>query len=107
MSRETAKLYIDTRDNKKILVKIIVNGIGYKKSSINPSVKSEVVLSLIDDILKDARIKKEDIGKIFIEKGPGSFTGLKVGIAIANALSFSLQKPVNKIILGKIETPLY
>ncbi|HBQ51259.1 TPA: hypothetical protein DD690_04750 [Candidatus Daviesbacteria bacterium] len=46
------------------------------------------------------------IGKlkaIEVETGPGSFTGLRVGVSVANALGFALNIPVNE---KKIETEL-
>ncbi|OGH11941.1 MAG: hypothetical protein A2857_05835 [Candidatus Levybacteria bacterium RIFCSPHIGHO2_01_FULL_36_15] len=107
MNKISAKLNINTRDNKKIIIKLEVNGKEYKKYSINPSIKSEIVLSLIDQALKESRTSIENIDSISVEKGPGSFTGLKVGVAIANALSFALLQKLNNMKLGAVESPLY
>jgi tRNA threonylcarbamoyladenosine biosynthesis protein TsaB len=35
-----------------------------------------------------------DIQGIVVYKGPGSFTGLRIGIAVANALAYGLKQPV-------------
>lgn len=35
-----------------------------------------------------------DIDGIVAYKGPGSFTGLRIGLAVANALAYSLERPI-------------
>ena len=47
------------------------------------------------------------IDAIEVNAGPGSFTGLRVGASIANALSFALGIPVNGKPLGEIVEPRY
>lgn len=62
--------------------------------------QSEKLLPKLDKILKKngARLgrkaKLADIEGIFVNVGPGSYTGLRVGIATANALGFSLNIPL-------------
>ena len=45
----------------------------------------------------------KDLDGIEVETGPGSFTGLRVGVSVANALGFELDIPVNG---KKLETDL-
>ena len=100
-------LILDTSDNKKIKVGLIINGHKYiqtKKITLN---KTQIVLPMIDKILKKHSLKPEDLSKIRINAGPGSFTGLRVGLAIANALSFTLKVPVNGKKIGEIIAPIY
>lgn len=96
------KLLIDTSDSQKTVVGLdrkILN----KKSGPD---KSQQVLSLIDKILKDNKKTLKDLTEIEVNLGPGSFTGLKIGIAVANTLSFVLDIPVNgqrQLVLPKYE----
>jgi len=92
------RLYIDTRDNKKTIVGL--DDIRLEKLT-GPD-KSQQVLNLIDQILKKNKQsfpsnKKtlKDITEIKVETGPGSFTGLRVGVSVANALGWALGIPVN------------
>lgn len=88
-------LILDTSDNKKIIVGLIVNGkkdIQVKKIDSN---KTQIILPMIDEILKKHKVKPENLSGIQINTGPGSFTGLRIGLAIANALSFVLKIPIN------------
>ena len=85
------KLYIDTRDNKKTKVglddKII--------ESPAKENKSQQLLPLIQKILDENKKDLKDLTEIKVEVGPGSFTGIKIGVAVANALGWALEIPVN------------
>lgn len=78
----TKVLSITLAQRKKILVQYRLN-INYTHS--------EYLLPLIDDAIKIAKLSKEDIEYIGVVKGPGSFTGLRIGLAVAKGLNLSLR----------------
>ncbi|MFH1186744.1 MAG: L-threonylcarbamoyladenylate synthase [Candidatus Levyibacteriota bacterium] len=97
-------LTIDT-STKEIKAGLIVNG---KKFKINKSVqKAQVVLPLIEEILRKHKISIKNVSKIRVNTGPGSFTGLRVGISIANTLGKLLNIPINDKKIGELEEPKY
>jgi len=96
-------LKIDTSNNLK--TRIELNSKVFEEERGSPSEQN--VLIMIEKILIDKKIKIEDINSIEIQTGPGSFTGLRVGAAIANALSFSGLIEVNGQKLGEIVMPSY
>jgi tRNA threonylcarbamoyladenosine biosynthesis protein TsaB len=51
---------------------------------------SEKILSLIDVMLRSAETRLEDIDQVVVSTGPGSFTGLRVGISTAQGIAFAL-----------------
>lgn len=51
---------------------------------------AETIHQKIDDLLKKHKKDWTDIGGIVVYKGPGSFTGLRIGVSLANALADSL-----------------
>ncbi|OGY09824.1 MAG: tRNA (adenosine(37)-N6)-threonylcarbamoyltransferase complex dimerization subunit type 1 TsaB [Candidatus Blackburnbacteria bacterium RIFCSPHIGHO2_01_FULL_44_64] len=85
------KLYIDTTNSEKIKIK--VGDVTIKKESREKT--SQTLLQTIEEALKKRKIKLKDLSEIEIEEGPGSFTGLRVGAAVANTLGFTLNIPVN------------
>src|SRR5438128_1676724 len=96
-------LWINTADRKKIEVALKKDGEVVSSKFAENDFGSQVLLNLITDILKENKLEFSDLKGIEIEKGPGSYTGLKVGASVANALGFSLGIPVNS---KKIETDL-
>ncbi len=84
-------LYIDTTNNLKTVVKLGKGSI--EKSYANP--RSQELLTLINQILKKAKTAVNDISEIKVNVGPGSFTGTRIGVTVANALAFALQIKVN------------
>jgi tRNA threonylcarbamoyladenosine biosynthesis protein TsaB len=48
----------------------------------------------LDELLKNQQKTLKDVQGITVYKGPGSFTGLRIGISTANALADSLRIPI-------------
>jgi tRNA A37 threonylcarbamoyladenosine modification protein TsaB len=96
------KLYLDTSDNQKTIVGLDSQRL---EKRAGPD-KSEQTLGLIDQIIKKNKKKVNDISEIEVNLGPGSYTGLKIGVAIANTFGFVLDIPVNgqrQLVLPKYE----
>ncbi|MCL5283726.1 MAG: tRNA (adenosine(37)-N6)-threonylcarbamoyltransferase complex dimerization subunit type 1 TsaB [Armatimonadetes bacterium] len=55
---------------------------------------SERLLDEIDRLLRVAELNKSDIDGIAVDVGPGSFTGLRIGVMTAKTLAFALKVPV-------------
>jgi tRNA threonylcarbamoyladenosine biosynthesis protein TsaB len=51
----------------------------------------------IDDVLKQAQVSVNEIDAVAISKGPGSYTGLRIGVSAAKGLCFALNKPLISI----------
>ena len=101
------KLYIDSSNNLEIIIKLEIEGKTFIRKHVGQQRSSQMVLPLIDEILKEHGIKVQEITKIFVNPGPGSFTGLRVGVAIANTLGFLLGISVNDKPVGQMVEPVY
>ena len=53
----------------------------------------ELVMDLIDSLMKKASLKPQDLQGVLCTSGPGSFTGLRIGYSIAKSLALSLSIP--------------
>ena len=67
--------------------------LGYVKWNADRQL-SETIHEKIRDLLKSQNKEIHDINGIVFFKGPGSFTGLRIGISVANALAYSLSVPI-------------
>lgn len=54
---------------------------------------SETLLLAIEDLLKRQDASLNDVKGLIVYQGPGSFTGLRISIAVINALAYALQIP--------------
>ncbi len=70
---------------EKILAERMVN--NRRTHSVN-------LLPMMRDVLKDAGISKQELSGIAVSAGPGSFTGLRIGVSTARALAQVLELPV-------------
>ncbi len=58
---------------------------------------SEQLHVFIQDVLKDANLTFSDMDAVAVSKGPGSYTGLRIGVSAAKGLCFSLDVPLISI----------
>jgi tRNA threonylcarbamoyladenosine biosynthesis protein TsaB len=54
---------------------------------------AEALIPLIARVMKRAKLEFSDIGRVAVTTGPGSFTGLRVGIAAARGIALAADKP--------------
>jgi len=80
------KLFIDCTVSKKATVSLLDG------KKLIAAEEADEPLIAIYKLLKKTKMKLEDIDEISSHPGPGSFTGLRVGSAVAQALNFALGK---------------
>ena len=85
------KLYLDSTDNKKVIIRL--DGEEFVKEYDSP--REQDVLFFLNGLLEKRGQSLDDLAEIEVNPGPGSFTGSRVGVAIANALAFALKLKIN------------
>ena len=58
---------------------------------------SKIALLKISDVFNNNNLKPNDIDKILVVNGPGSFTGIRVGITIAKTYAWGLKKDITTV----------
>jgi tRNA threonylcarbamoyl adenosine modification protein YeaZ len=90
-------LVIDTSAGTSVAV--VHNGaVVSEHSSDNPLTHAEVIGSLIQQCLADAHVSASEITGVVSGMGPGPFTGLRVGIAAAEAFSVGAGIPLHPMV---------
>jgi tRNA A37 threonylcarbamoyladenosine modification protein TsaB len=86
-------LYIDTTDFNSVTY---VLGKIKKTFQANPHESHEVFVHL-EKFLKSSKVDKANIKKIVVNKGPGSYTGTRIGVTHALALGLAWNVPVKAL----------
>lgn len=84
-------LLIDT-SNK--VISLAINDDGINIAEINANVArphSETLMVYISHLFDYAGMEKSEIDRIIVASGPGSYTGLRIGVTVAKTLAFSLK----------------
>ena len=67
---------------------------AYQNNGLTHSV---TLMPMCEDMLKNCGIKLEEVDVIAVAAGPGSFTGLRIGVSAAKGLGWALDKPCAKV----------
>ena len=86
------KLIIDVA-NEKFFLMIITNNDVYNITHDNTKINYEKLTVIINDFLNNKSLKIEDISKIYINRGPGSFVGIRNSLSIVKA--FNIAKKID------------
>ena len=90
-------LAIDTSTN--VLGVAVANEKGIVGEQITFTKRNHSVRAMpsIEAILKECGLKPKDLDKIVVAKGPGSYTGVRIGVTIAKTLAWSLGIPLSGV----------
>lgn len=93
MNKDKYILYIDTSGKDTSIVALLKNEQEVKK--VIKKTQAQNTLLLIDNLLKESSLNLKDLSGVRVKTGPGSYIGLRIGVTVANTLSFILKIPVD------------
>ena len=88
-----ALLFIDTSTENCSAVVWSASGTFARQSDLAQS-HAKQLLSFIDSLLQEAKIERHALTAIVVTNGPGSFTGIRIGLSSVQGLAFGLACPV-------------
>ena len=104
---DTVLALIDTTQIKLVRVGLRIGDKEYWIQEIVDITKPQQVLPMLLRLLSDHSRSLNDLRAIDVHTGPGSYTGLRVGFAVANSLGYLLGISVNNSPIGQAALPIY
>lgn len=89
-------LFIDTHDSL-ITIALKDNDKLYIKTKESEYSHSTFVMPMIKEIFEENNIGVNNLKKIIVVNGPGSFTGIRIGLSIAKTMAYALNICINTI----------
>jgi len=95
-------LFIDTASNKRIVTVLKDNKVVKENIENNGIDLSSKMVPLLASTMEEANMLPKEIDDIFVVVGPGSFTGIRIGVTIAKTYAWSLKKKI--VPISELET---
>jgi tRNA threonylcarbamoyladenosine biosynthesis protein TsaB len=89
-------LFIDTHD-ELITIGLKTSEELYLKTQESEYSHSIYTMPMIESLFKDNNLSVKDLKKIIVVNGPGSFTGIRIGLSIAKTMAYALNIDINTI----------
>ena len=84
------KLIIDAANNK-IFFMIIIKNTNYSITHENTKVNFDKMIILINEFLNSNNLKIKDLSRIYVNRGPGSFAGIRNSLSTVKAIYLALK----------------
>ena len=89
-------LFIDTHD-ELITVALKNHDDLFIKTQMSEYSHSVFTMPMIESLFKENKLNVKDLNKIIVVNGPGSFTGIRIGLSIAKTMAYALNIDINTI----------
>ena len=66
----------------------------YAQFALTPREHTRLILPMVEKVLGDADLRLQDVDAIAVGRGPGAFTGIRIGVGVAQGLAMAADKPV-------------
>ena len=85
-------LALETTD-RVASVALLTDGGLLEKRIVSPLRHEETVMPAVDELLAEAGLAPSELTALAVDVGPGSFTGVRIGVCHGNAMAFALGLP--------------
>lgn len=73
------------------------DGMSWERRVVESHIHSEKLLTLLQEVCRDAQITLSAVDGVSVSSGPGSFTGLRIGMSAAKGLCLGLDRPLASV----------
>ena len=87
-------LFIDSATTNLVVAIINEGKIAYIYDNNDGHDTSSKMMPVLSEAFENAGLKPQDIDKMFVVTGPGSFTGIRVGLTVAKTMAYALNIPI-------------
>lgn len=88
-----ALLVIDTSSSNCAVFAKRADGVSHQKTDVIGRGHAECLIAMIDDVLDQLGLAYADLTRLGVTVGPGSFTGVRVGVSAIRGLALALEIP--------------
>lgn len=88
-------LFIDTHEKTNLA--IFKDNLVLKFLKSDELRQSTVIMPLLKKLLDECKIEIKDLNEIIVVNGPGSFTGVRLGVTIAKTIAYSINAEIKCI----------
>ncbi|WP_105902445.1 tRNA (adenosine(37)-N6)-threonylcarbamoyltransferase complex dimerization subunit type 1 TsaB [Vibrio gangliei] len=90
----SAKILALDTSTENCSVALMIDDRIIARSEVAPRDHTKKILPMVDEVLKEAGITLQELDALAYGRGPGSFTGVRIGIGIAQGLAFGAELPM-------------
>lgn len=75
-------------------VALAYGGVVFSRNEVGNNIHSKVLLEMVQEVLAQAQISNDQIQAVAVGQGPGSFTGLRIGVGVAQGIAYGINVPM-------------
>jgi tRNA threonylcarbamoyladenosine biosynthesis protein TsaB len=66
----------------------------FSEFELTPRAHTQLILPMIDSVLNKSELALKELDAIVVGRGPGAFTGIRIGVGVAQGLAMAMDKPI-------------